>query len=328
MSRTATPSVVCLGLATLDVVHRVDEPPMPGRKGWATATELAAGGPAANAAVTAAHLLGAATLVTALGDDAAAQVVRADLAAHGVRVVDLGGGATPVASAVVTPDGERTVVSPGARTSAVGLTPAAREALAGAAVLLVDGHHPVAAADALAGAATAGTLTVLDAGSAKPHTRDWLPLLDVVAGSADYAAGLGTDADGAAVDALGAGARAVVMTDGAAPARWTVAADVATGGDADGDAASGGASGGASGIAAPPQVRAVDTLGAGDAFHGALAAALARGPRWGGEAVRVRERLARELPDAVSTACLVASRRVQVAGARAWLTDVAPLPSA
>lgn len=313
MSRTPPPSVVCLGLATLDVVHRVDEPPVPGCKGWATSTELAAGGPAANAAVTVARLLGAATLVTALGDDPAAAVVRTDLEAHGVRVVDLGGGPTPVASAVVTPDGERTVVSPGARASAASLTPAAREALAGAVVVLVDGHHPAAAAEALAGAAAAGALTVLDAGSAKPHTRGWLPLLDVVAGSSDYAAGLGTDADGAVADALAAGVRSAVMTDGAGPARWVVGA----GEDA--------TSAGVSGIVVPPRVRAVDTLGAGDAFHGALVAALARGPRWGGDAERVRGRLARELPDAVSMACDVASRRVQVAGARAWLTGVAPL---
>lgn len=278
-------TVVCLGLATLDVIHRVDAPPEPGRKGWATATELAAGGPAANAAVTAAHLLGGATLVTALGAGPAADLVRGDLERHGVRVVDLGGECA-VASCLVTPDGERTVISSGAPTPAGPLDDAARRAVREADVLLLDGHHPQAAVEALA---LAGGIRVLDAGSAKPHTQDWMLRLDVVAGSADYARGLGLDLDAALQHCLDAGAAAAVMTDGGEPVRWA------------------GARG--TGRCTPPPAEPVDTLGAGDAFHGALAAALARGD---------------ELEAAVVAACAVASARVARAGARGWMTTVAP----
>src|SRR5690606_35620805 len=74
-----------------------------------------AGGPAANAAVTAARLLGGACLVTAIGDGPGADAVRADLAAHQVQVTDLAPPSwpLPVASALVdVHTGERTVISP------------------------------------------------------------------------------------------------------------------------------------------------------------------------------------------------------------------------
>ena len=54
MSDGAGPRVICVGLTTLDVVQRVSEPVVLGGKSRSDAVELVAGGPAANAAVTAA----------------------------------------------------------------------------------------------------------------------------------------------------------------------------------------------------------------------------------------------------------------------------------
>ncbi len=289
--------VVCVGFADLDVIHRVQEPPVWGRKGVCTSVELAAGGPATNAAVTAAALLGSATLVTALGEGAAADLVRADLRAHRVEVVDCApsGWVLPVATAIVTPDGERTVVSPSGQVSSFGLTQAAREAVAGAAGLLLDGHHPVAAREAI-DVRPPDCVAVLDAGSVKTHAQGWLAFLDVVAGSADYAAGLGVDLPAAVRHALDAGARAAVMTDGANPVVWACA-----GPDWHLHQTT------------PPQANAVDTLGAGDAFHGALIAGLV-----GVDRVDV----AGALPVAVERACAVASTRVAVPGPRAWLATI------
>ncbi|MEU4222558.1 PfkB family carbohydrate kinase, partial [Actinoplanes sp. NPDC026623] len=56
-----------------------------------------------------------------------------------------------------------------------------------------------------------------------------------------------------------------------------------------------------------PRVAAVDTAGAGDAFHGALAVALARDP---------------DLVPALSFATRIAGIRVRHAGPRAWLDAV------
>ncbi|MDT5198079.1 MAG: hypothetical protein QOH20_4833 [Mycobacterium sp.] len=63
------PVGVFVGLATLDVIHRIAKAPDANQKITSTAQFVAAGGPAANAAVTFAGLGGAAILVTALDDD-------------------------------------------------------------------------------------------------------------------------------------------------------------------------------------------------------------------------------------------------------------------
>lgn len=298
--------IVCLGLTTLDVVHRVERLE-PGKKVVATSTEVVAGGPAANAAVAAvavARLLGSigagpahdVVLISAVGDSPPAQIVRAELAAHGVRLIDLASSLAPefvlpVASCVVSADGERTVASPGALTSSLALSEEAADAVRRADALLVDGHHPRAATEAL-GQATA--VTVLDAGSRKEHAEAWLPRLDVVAGSIDYARGLRKGPRQTLEHVLAAGAGSAIVTDGPGDIVWASATTSRWGEG--------------SGAVTPPQVDAVDTLGAGDAFHGALLAALATG---------------RALGDAVALAASAASARVAVPGARAWLDGFA-----
>jgi sugar/nucleoside kinase (ribokinase family) len=79
------PVGVFVGSATLDVIHRIAKTPAVNEKITATAQFVAAGGPAANAAVTFARLGGDANLVTAPGDDPVAEVIRADLGAYGVN---------------------------------------------------------------------------------------------------------------------------------------------------------------------------------------------------------------------------------------------------
>ncbi len=238
--------VLLAGLCTVDVVQRVEELPAPGEKVQSLRVDVAAGGPATNAAVTAAALGAEATLLTVLGAHPLAALARADLEAHGVRVVDLSPDATDPpavsAAAVRERDGERTVVSRNAAGSEVTWTGAVD-----ADVVLVDGHHPGLA---LSVARAAGTIpVVLDAGSWKPVLDDLLPLVDVAACSAHFRApepglherGVGT----------------VITTAGPGPVRWSTAD-------------------GSSGEVPVPVVEARDTLGAGDVWHGALAVAVTR----------------------------------------------------
>ena len=82
------PRGLFVGLATLDVIHRIAEPPAANQKITAAAQFVADGGPAANAAVTFAALGGDAVLVTALGTDPVADLVRSELVAHRVEVID------------------------------------------------------------------------------------------------------------------------------------------------------------------------------------------------------------------------------------------------
>jgi len=291
--------VLCVGLTTLDVVHHVAEPPPWGSKVRSVGGELLAGGPAANAAVTAARLLGSARLLTAVGTRPAAGPAHADLAAHGVGVIDLAPGdwELPVASALVdVRTGERTVVSPGALGSRGidGAQYSLDGLLDGVGVVLLDGHHPALAARVAAEAARADVPVVLDAGSWKDELDPVLPRVALAACSADLrppgGRRAGDDPLGVATVLHRRGVPTVLVTDGPAPVVWSTMD-------------------GASGTVEVPVVTPVDTLGAGDAFHGALVAALA-----------VR---AADLPGCAALAASVAALRCSRLGSRAWLEDPA-----
>lgn len=238
-------TILLAGLCTIDVVQRVTELPAPGEKVQSLSVDVAAGGPAANAAVTVAALGGRARLVTVLGSHPLADLARADLTEYGVHIVDAAPSFVdpPALSAVAVRDrdGERTVVSRNAANSpAVSGTPWETE---GVRTVLVDGHHPELALGAARWARTQGIPVVLDAGSWKPVLAELLPLVDIAACSANFRA--------PGPDLLDRGVRVVITTAGAKPVRWR------TGSDA--------------GEVPVPVVDARDTLGAGDVWHGALA---------------------------------------------------------
>jgi sugar/nucleoside kinase (ribokinase family) len=255
--------ILCVGLATVDLVYRVESIPAVDEKAQAVDFAVAAGGPAANAAVTVAALGEPVTLVTAVGRHPLGELIRADLDTHGVRLIDAtpDDDTPPPVSAITVLDatGQRTIVS---RNAGERVVPVPAGGLPPADLTLVDGHHP---ALAVAAARSARRLLV-DAGSRRPVFDEILPYAEVVAASAAFGADLS--------------APNVVVTDGPEPVRWS-------GGE----------------IPVPP-VDAVDTAGAGDVFHGALAVALKRGA---------------DLPDALRQAIAVAGIRVAHPGPRDWL---------
>ncbi len=295
---TAGHSVVCVGLTTLDVVHRVERYPTVEEKVTALETVVAAGGPAANAAIAAAALGADTALITALGGGPLATSAAADLAARGVDVFDAlpaSGDDTPTrqfgVSSVLVVDttGERTVVSRSgadlpvevdsqlqARVSAV---------VEGAAVVLIDGHHPALAAAAVE-AATGPVL--LDAGSWRGTIEPLLPGVTCAVCSSVFRMPGTLTVDESAAALRRAGVQRVAVTAGPRPVRWW---------DATG-----------SGVIDTPTVMVRDTLGAGDVFHGAVARALAVGA---------------EFPAALAFASRVACIRVGHAGPRSWLGDPA-----
>ena len=247
--------IVAFGLLTVDHRLSVDAVPQPNQKVVAVSSDFDFGGPAANGAATARALGMPTRFVTAVGNGLLTTFALAGLRGLGVEVVDLLAdepGEPSVSTVMVTPTGERTVVSHNALSVRANL-PLTGHELDDATVLLVDGHHMATAIGLCQTARCRGVTVVFDGGSWKDGTDELLKFVDVAAVSADFA----PPGAGDALDYVASsGCRRVVQTRGAAPIR--VLED------------------GHSREVAVPPVEVVDTLGAGDVFHGALAYFLAR----------------------------------------------------
>ncbi|HWD04669.1 MAG TPA: PfkB family carbohydrate kinase [Amycolatopsis sp.] len=279
------------GLCTVDVVQRVSQFPAPGEKVQSLRVDVAAGGPATNAAVTVAALGAGATLVTVVGAHPLAALAHGDLLACGVDVVDLDpdrADPPPVSAVVVRDsDGERTVVSRNAAAGGSLAVPDVEPLVRDAGAVLVDGHHPELALAVARAARSRGVPVVLDAGSWKPVLDELVPLVDVAACSAHFRA--------PGVSLRDRGVPVEIRTAGPAPVQWRSEEDS-----------------GEVPVAVPDNaVEARDTLGAGDVWHGALAYAIARGHG--------------SVPTWIRHANAVAAERVRHVGPRSWTAAISKL---
>lgn len=260
MAPDPAPLGVFVGLATLDVIQRADRVPGPNEKITASWQACAAGGPAANAAVVFAALGGRARLLTSIGTGPAADIIRADLDSQGVEIVDVdpaGGTEAAISSVIVnTATGERSVVSLDAAGRDVAAPQDLEKLLAGAAVVLINGHHPKLAAAAGRSAARQQRPVVLDAGRWRPVMDELLPAARAVICSADFRMPGTADPAASAAAVVRRGVPSVAVTRGAEPILWWEQA--------------------AAGQVPVPPIEVVDTLGAGDFFHGAFCWFLAR----------------------------------------------------
>ncbi|MFC8427390.1 PfkB family carbohydrate kinase [Streptomyces sp. NPDC057253] len=289
------PAGLFVGLCTLDVIQLVDHVPGSNEKLTAREQVVAAGGPAANAAVAFGHLGGAARLLTGIGAHPLGLAVAADLARLGVGVSDLAAGSVEppaVSSILVTASsGDRAVASTNATGYRLG-PPADLEALVAACdIVEFDGHHMELATETARAARAAGRRTVFDGGSWKAGTEGLLPSIDVAVCSEDFRPP-GTESP---EDALGFlrehGVVWCAISRGGRPVLWA------------------GPDGG--GTVDVPAVRVADTLGAGDVLHGALTRHLAD----------QGELTPEGFVEALRAAAVVASRACASFGTRAWMRE-------
>lgn len=237
------------GISVVDYVHRMDALPRGGAKFRSRAFERIGGGCAANAAVGAARLGASVTLVTRLGADAAGDELASMLEGAGVALRAPRGGRQPLSSIMIDGAGERMIVNyPGAD------LPDAPPDLPDFDAALVDVRWPAAATAVLRLARARGRPSVVDGERFTPPATAALATHVVFStqGLADFTGVADPDESLARAAARLPGRTA--YTDGAAGVVW------------------------ANGPRVPaPSVRAVDTLGAGDLWHGAFALALGRG---------------------------------------------------
>ncbi|WP_405724840.1 PfkB family carbohydrate kinase [Streptomyces sp. NBC_01537] len=295
------PRALFVGLCTLDLIQLVPHVPAANEKLTALAQLTAAGGPATNAAATYSHLGSDATLLTAIGSHPLAAAITHDLANLGVNVIDLTQ-ASPeppaLSSILVTAGtGERAVASINASQHSALPLPRDPAALIEAASLVAfDAHHMDLALAVAPAARALGCLTLLDGGSWKPRTEHLLPSIDVAVCSADFhpPAAPSPTPSGTLAYLHAQGVPYAAITRGPAPILWSTP-------DATGELP-------------VPHLPVLDTLGAGDVLHGALAHHLADA------APLDTHRFTRALAQAAE----VASRACASFGTRAWME--APVP--
>lgn len=256
-------TVVCVGIAVLDLLFQMDELPAGGGKYYATAYREVGGGVAANAAVAVAALGGNSRYVGRVGADPVGSRIVAGLAASHVDVsgVEIRRGVgSPLSAVLVDAAGERIIINHTSDDLFAGDDPGTAGDIEGADAVLVDVRWPVGAVTALQAAASAGIPAVFDFD--RPMADGGANLLDrathVVCSQAALAATTGTDDPEAGLRELGERTTAwLAVTAGGAGMWWLDGGDVHH-------------------LPAFP-VDVVDTVGAGDVFHGAFALALAEG---------------------------------------------------
>lgn len=243
---------IFVGLSTIDIVYEVDEFPAVDSKVAANSQSVYVGGPATNAAIAFAQLGGLPSLVTAVGRHPLSHMVRDELRKHTVQLIDLNPGfdEVPVISSVsVDQNGNRNVVSANASRVATPAPMVDAGLLQRASIVLVDGHY-IQACQAWAKAARDNKIpVVLDGGSWKEGTAELLVNVHTAICSADFLPPGCATKDEVIQFLKNAGVVHIAITDGAAPIHFS--------------------SGSSAGTLSVPQVEAVDTMGAGDIFHGA-----------------------------------------------------------
>ena len=289
-----------VGLVTLDLIYLTQGPPQANQKLVAEDTTIAAGGPATNAAVTFSHLGGQSTLLTALGAHAMTGLIRADLNQWDVAIADLMPTyphSPPVSSIIVTAaTGERAIVSLNAQRVQADREQIPAQSLDDVEIVLIDGHQLNVGAAIAQQAQAQGIPVVLDGGSWKSGLEQVLPYVDYAICSADfYPPGCQTTKAVVAYlqEAITSNHATdsplqIAITQGHEPILYFC--------------------GLGQGRVEVPQIQPVDTLGAGDIFHGAFCHFI----------------LQSDFAQALSQAGRIATHACQSFGTRSWLQLSSP----
>ncbi|CAM5776450.1 ribokinase [Labrys miyagiensis] len=257
--------VVCSGASSFDSIFRMETLPTgPGKVLPLHAVEVAHG-MAASAAAAAARLGGRATLFSRVGDDGVGERIIADLSEAGIDcrfVRRVPGVRSPICTVLIDRQGERLVVP--YYDPALGKDPSwlPLDLVAGADAALVDVRWPEGAAAVLKAARAAGKPAVLDADTGPQAVIGELAGLatHVVFSEPAALAFSGTATPAEALPALAGRLDGfLAITAGPEGCYWLERES------------------GRIRQLRPPKVEAVDTLAAGDVFHGAFALAVAEG---------------------------------------------------
>ena len=275
-----------IGATTLDLIYKSDRPLPKNGKVVAKDYLTAAGGPATNAAVAFSYFNNRSKLLSVIGQHPLAELIKSDLNNCSVEIVDLAAKRTqspPISSIVVTANtGERAVIA--TPTTKYKDDRAISEAsLNSIDIILIDGHQIEASLTLAKMASDRDIPVVMDGGSWKQGLDLIIPLVDYAICSANFYPPSCHHYSDVFNFLQDKGVPNIAITNGERPIQYLDRGEIST--------------------LSVSQVDTVDTLGAGDIFHGAFCHYI----------------LSSDFPTALSLAAKIASKSCQFFGTRNWL---------
>ena len=259
-----SPKILCVGIPVRDLIYRIKDLPGRGEKVRADHFEELAGGNALNAAIGIVRLGGRALFSGPMGDAAetSSQYMFEQLAKEGIdaNVVHMAGIVTPVSNVMIDPSGERTVVTYRDPKLWNVKLPDTNELLAGCAAVLTENRCAGFATDLCVEASRRKIPVVLDADVVMSMREGLLTAASHIIFSAEaLSATAGTANLEDALRRIAEQTKSfLAVTRGAQGMMWLDEAGRAQ-------------------VMPTFPVHTVDTLGAGDVFHGAFALAITEG---------------------------------------------------
>lgn len=276
-----------LGLLTIDLHFFADHYPEENSKTKVKRFDSYIGGPATNAAITYQFLGGDAQLVTAVGQNSFRSMVYERISQYHVNTVDLKGNekAEPIFASILTNEssGSRTIFS---------YNPEKAHKIRGSEsvkeydIALFDGFYIDNAIAQAKECRSLGITTVLDGGSWKNGTKELLKYIDIAICSEDFIPPGVINSEDVTAYLLNNGAKKAAITRG----EKSIIAN----------------EGEVNLLVEIPHVNVIDTLGAGDIFHGAFCYYYTQNS---------------DFIDSLKKASKIASLSCQFRGPRTWMEE-------
>jgi sugar/nucleoside kinase (ribokinase family) len=247
-----------VGLITLDLIYLADLPPQNNQKLVADDYTVAAGGPATNAAITFSYLGNQASVLGVLGSHPMTQLIHSDFVNYQVKIIDLESTSQnlpPVSSIIVTKStGERAVISINAVKTKANPATIPNDILEDINIVLIDGHQIEVGYHIAQIAKTRNIPVVIDGGSWKLGFEKILPFVDYAICSTNFHPPNCRTAQDTFAYLNQVGIPHIAITHGEKPIEYMITTS-------EGQEIS---------TIDVTNIQAVDTLGAGDIFHGAF----------------------------------------------------------
>ncbi|HEY9892298.1 MAG TPA: sugar kinase [Candidatus Sericytochromatia bacterium] len=276
-----------VGMVALDLVYLSAKLPGNNQKVVASDYTVAAGGPATNAAVTFSYLGNQAKILGVVGIHPITHLIQSDLENHRVTIADLNPTNTqppPIASIIVTQaTGDRAVISLPAPKIEININQLPVVFDSEVDIVLIDGHQMEAGYAIAQWAKNNHIPVVIDGGSWKPGFEKILPFVDYAICSANFYPPGCTSSEEVIAYLAAAQIPHIALTQGEKPVLYF---------NRD-----------ASGQLPVPPIQPVDTMGAGDVFHGAFCHYI----------------IQQDFTEALASATKIAADSCQFFGTRQWM---------